>query len=162
MNIYVTVPGITGMATDANHKGQIPVQSYSVSKSRNVDMKVGYNSNREGGGQRFSYFELTKVVDKSSPQLYQLFATGRCLDKVVIQICRTGAGAQVYHEFTLYNAIIVEREVYNDTGDMSTGTEYLALAYTRLDEKFIPYDVTNQTIGTPIIVGYDLEKTQSC
>lgn len=162
MNIYMTVPGITGMATDANHKGQIPVQSYSFCKSRHVDMKVGHMSNREGGSQRFSYFELTKLVDKSSPQLYKLFANGKCLDKMIVQVCRTGAGAQVYHEFTLYNAMVASRELANVADSTNTGLEYLSLAYTRLDEKFIPYDVTNQSIGTPLIVGFDLEKAQAC
>lgn len=162
MNIYATVPGVSGMSTDANHKGQIPVQSYSFGKSRNVNMKVGYISNREGGGQQFSYFELVKVVDKSSPQLYQLFVSGKNLDKVVVQVCRTGAGAQVYHEFTLYNVMIAGRELANVADSTSTGVEYLTLAFTRLDEKFIPYDSANQVISTPVIVGFDLEKAQVC
>lgn len=162
MNIYATIPGVTGMATDINHKGQIPVKSYTFRKSRNVDMKVGYGSNREGGSQSFSYFELVKQIDKSSPQLYQLFATGKSLDKVVIQVCRTGTGAEVYHEFTLYNVMMAGRELANiaDSG-MHTGLEHLTLAYTRLDEKFIPYDGQNK-VGTPVMVGFDLETAKAC
>lgn len=161
MNIYLTIPGVSGMATDANHKTQIPVKAYAFRKRRNVDMSVGYVSNREGGSQSFSYFELLKQVDKSSPQLYQLFATGKNLDKVVIQVCRTGAGAQVYHEFTLYNAMIAGRDLENVADQTHTGLEYLTLSYTRLDEKFIPYDQNGQ-VGTPVTVGFDLAAAKAC
>lgn len=162
MNIYVNIPGVQGSATHTNHKSQIPALSYTFSKARNVRMQVGYTSNRESGAQRFSYFELTKPIDISSPQIYQIFATGKNLDKVVIQVCHTANGGQVYHEFSLYNVMIAGRELANvaDSG-MHTGLEHLTLSYTRLDEKFIPYDGQNK-IGSPIIVGFDLETAKAC
>lgn len=161
MNIYVNIPGVKGSATDSNHKGQVPAMAYAFSKSRAVRMQVGYTSNRESGAPRFSYFELVKPIDISSPQIYQLFVTGKCLEKIIVQVCHTGQGGQVYHEFTLYNVMVADRTLSNVSDKLHTGLEYLTLSYTRLDEKFIPYDGQNK-IGSPIITGYDLETAKAC
>jgi type VI secretion system secreted protein Hcp len=156
------IPNVQGQATDANHQGWIPLEQISWRVKRNVRIKPGVATNRESAAPAFSELVVMKNKDASSVQLFEQLCKGGNYPQVTIDVCSTGDnGMQTYSQYVLTNVMITyyEDAAVQNTGNV--GMELIALNFTKIQKKFIPYDKSHSA-QSPQAAGYDLASAQLC
>ncbi len=99
-----TEESVGNMAVE-DHADEIRV----VELKHNVFLPKDPQSGQPTGQRIHEALTVTKLMDKSSPLLYNALASGETLTKVVFQFYRTSSAGQLEHYFTiaLENAIVV-------------------------------------------------------
>jgi type VI secretion system secreted protein Hcp len=82
-DIFLSIDGIPGDSTDAQHKNQIAIESFAFLAKR--------PSTRTVGAVRFSGLRLDKVYDVSSPRILSAATSGRHLKSATVTFS-TGSG----------------------------------------------------------------------
>jgi type VI secretion system secreted protein Hcp len=133
-------------------KGWIEVGTVQFSVGRHITTPVGSSSKREASAPHVSEVVLTKMMDSTSPLLFQEALIGKAV-KAKIDLVETGADQlNTYLELTLTNAMISGYSV-SSGGDRPS--ESLSINFTKIEYKYTPYDDKHKA-GTAVPVTYDL------
>lgn len=85
---------LDGNSTEKGFEKQLIVDSYSHSLVNPLTVKIG-NSDRTSDGPQFSQMSFSKVMDISTPLLYQACANNRILGTATISVTRVEGGEQM-------------------------------------------------------------------
>jgi type VI secretion system secreted protein Hcp len=102
--MFLKLDDIKGEAADSSHKGEIEVTSWSWGATQ-------LGSSHGGGGSgtgkaQITDLSITKFVDRSTPVLFQMCASGKHIAKGVL-VCRKAGGKPLeYLKITFENAIV--------------------------------------------------------
>lgn len=97
---------LDGNCTEKGYEKQIMIDSYSHSLVNPLTTKIG-NSDRTSDGPQFSQMSFSKVMDISTPLLYQACASNRILGKATISVTRVeGAEQMLTIKYVLGDAMI--------------------------------------------------------
>ncbi|MFX0124472.1 MAG: Hcp family type VI secretion system effector [Candidatus Hodarchaeota archaeon] len=135
---YLKIDGMDGEATEANHQKWIDVLAFS----HNVMVPSEVGTSRTTGIQKHAPLRITKMVDKTSPKLFEKCAKGAVISKVELECCKAfGEQLKVFYRIELQNARIISVQDYGITsGDIPTETvsftyEYIKWTYTEYDNQ---------------------------
>ncbi len=97
---------ITQGASTPESVGNMAVEDHAdecrvVEMKHNVFLPQDPHSGQPTGQRVHEKITLTKLMDKSSPLLYNALATGETLNKVEIKFYRTSAAGSLEHYFTI-------------------------------------------------------------
>jgi type VI secretion system secreted protein Hcp len=152
MPIYMKYGDIGGDVTAEGHEGWIEVQSFQFGVGRGIGSPIGKKSDREASAPSISEVTVSKVADKTSPNLFQEACVGEG-KTVEIHFVRTSAGTlEVYYEATLSNTMI---SGYSQSSGGDNPSESISLNFTKVEVKFTPIN-EDHSKGTPVPAGYDL------
>jgi len=157
MPIYLQLDGIQGDATHETHKNWMDIESISWGVTRNMNTTAGSAANREASEPTVHDMVLTKVSDSSSTKLFQEAVSGKTGKKATIHLVTTGSPGDTYIEYILTNVLVADYQV-GTGGDRPTET--VALNFTKMEVKYIPYDEMNNP-KSPMIASYDLTTTKA-
>lgn len=154
--IFIQIPGVIGSATEANHKGWIPVESCNWRVKRDVVTSIGNANERyRTGRMSFSTFVFIKEKDVSSVKLFEQILTMTTHRQVTIHICdAVNNGLQTYLEYVLDNVIITHFEEAVSTNNKRP-KELIAFDFTKVQKKHTPYDSNNKP-QTPMVTAFEL------
>lgn len=127
---------IKGTCTEANHKGEIVIDSLGFGSSRHVAIN---NGERETGVARVSEMCLSKTTDISSPELFLQSSNGKSLGAATLSLLQTGGttqDSQVYMVITLSDALITNY-VIETLGERTT--EQFSLSFTKIKFKYVEF-----------------------
>ncbi len=152
MAVYMKVEGVTGDASQEAHAGWIPLTEMTLPTERpDVNTAPGNVSDRTTSAVNFNDLEISKSMDKASPQLMTWNIDGST-KKVIIEVCKEKG--QLVLQLVLYDVILTN---YSSTSDEEGAvTESINLDYTKIEYNYTPYTKDN-VAGDPIGVEYDLE-----
>lgn len=95
VGIFLQLDGLPGDSADAEHKGQIELQSFSLSGQRGAG---------EGEKANLSEFFVLKPLDAASPKLLEALATGKTFANATISVQGSFTGQQprqyIRYDFT--------------------------------------------------------------
>ena len=74
--IYLKLGDIEGSSTDEDHEGWIELDSFSYGVVNSINCVEKIQGNPGGEACSHANVELTKIIDKTSPQLYAHSALG--------------------------------------------------------------------------------------
>jgi type VI secretion system secreted protein Hcp len=144
-----------GESLAEGHKGDdgwMEVESVQFGTGRTITSPVGSSSKREATAAGVSEITLTKLMDSTSPLLFQEALVGKAV-KAKINLIETGTKQLFpYLQVTLTNAMI---SGYSVTSDGDRPKESITVNFTQIEYKYTPQDDTSLT-GTPVPVTYDL------
>ncbi|MYE22978.1 MAG: type VI secretion system tube protein Hcp [Gammaproteobacteria bacterium] len=143
--ILVNIPNVNGSSTISGHLDEIECRAIRHAMSKQMVAKA----TRTEGASRHGAFELTHGIDRATPKLKDLATKGTVHNTVVIEEMRmVGEEYETIYRFDLSNVVIVRVEVdtpvdptTNEPGEL---TETFALAYTRVEWTYTPYDGTTK------------------
>ncbi len=114
---FIRIEGIEGESTDDKHLGWIQVEDYHLS----VNQRVSKTASSAGGASaeraNFSELTFTKLLDKATPKLALACAAGTHIDKIVVEICRSGKEKVKYMAYTLTNCLITKLSTASTSGE---------------------------------------------
>ncbi|MEM6672369.1 MAG: type VI secretion system tube protein Hcp [Planctomycetota bacterium] len=152
MAIYLKIGDIEGNVSAAGHEGWIECDSLQFSTGRAIPMVVGTQTNREASHPSLSEVTLTKIMDDSSPYLFQESVVGESKE-VQIHVTKTGANQlESIVEYTLDSALISSYSI-SSAGDQPQ--EVLSIAFTKIEMKYVVWDEAHSK-SSQIPVAYDL------
>ena len=155
--IYMKLSNAQGSVTEKHHQGWIAVDRYRFCMSRFTNMQTGNIKNRVSGSPVLGEIEMAKRLDESSIDLFDTLLSGKAISECQLDICHAGDGAKIYSQYILNNVMVSHYEEGNDGFD-GQNREFIRLAYTEIQRKFIPYDSSDKP-GSPLVTGYQLNQT---
>lgn len=155
MTAYLQLPDIKGSITTKGYEHWIGLESVHHDFDNQVRRMVsGHSGDRFNGQRLFGEFEVVKAIDVSSPLIFQSFCQGTNLPTVKITLLHMGTPLKPYLEYELSDVIISRLNRLYD-GGYHHPYELFHLSYTKIQEKFTPYN-QHQQAKAPTIAAYDV------
>jgi len=157
MPYYAKIPNIEGSVSTKGYENQIELASIDAGISRNINTRPGHTTDREYSTPKLSEFVVTKVMDKSSPYLFEASCTGQSIGGVVITASGSSASADKYLQYTLSDVIISHYNMngISTEGDEQHPSETLSFNYSKIEMSYVPRTKDNRP-SAAIRAGYDV------
>jgi type VI secretion system secreted protein Hcp len=146
-DVFLDLDGIPGDSTDAQHKNQIDILTYTQSfKNTAAPSSTGTG----GGAGKVTCGDITvmKNIDKSSPLLIKAVTTGQHIKTGVLTFRTVGAHEINYYVVSLKDVVITEID-QTDQSSSARIFEKVTFSATDFAFKFTPFMATGKA-GTPI------------
>jgi type VI secretion system secreted protein Hcp len=151
---FLKIDGIAGESTDAKHKGEIEVESFSFGVSQSVSAAGG-----AGGGAGKPTFEDLNVVTrfgKAGPRLLQACATGEHLRSAVLTGRRDGQAQFAFVTLTLSDVLVRAYQSAAPTAEVIPSDAFaLAFAKLQIEHKAQKAD---GSAGESTVAGFDVRR----
>jgi type VI secretion system secreted protein Hcp len=147
---FLRLGEIQGESTDAKHKGQIDILSFTQSFINSSDFSSG-----GGGGAgkvQCGAITLMKDIDKSSPLLLKAVATGQHFKDGVISF-ESSNSLTDYYTITLSEVMVSELS-QTDAADPNRIFEKLVLNAAAFEFKYMPQTIKG-SVGAPVSFKWD-------
>ncbi len=146
---FLKLDGVEGESTDQSHKGEIEVLSWSWGMSQQTSSSGGGGT----GKVNFQDFHFTKHIDKSSPMLMQMAATGEHIKEAKLTLQK--AGSQSYLIITFSDLLVTSYSVSGNTGEAPT--ESISLNFQKIQMDYLPQNpdgTSSESIKTKEFTGH--------
>jgi type VI secretion system secreted protein Hcp len=132
-DIFAKIGDIKGESLDAKHKDEVEVLSWSWGLTQTGSM--GRGSGGGTGKASFNDFNFNHYVDKASPVLLKVCATGEHVKEATITVRKAGKGQQEFLIIKM-NDIIVTSVTPSGSGEEIS--ESVALQCAKVDLEYKP------------------------
>ena len=103
---FLKIDGIPGESSDDKHKDWIEIVSFTHS----MEQPASATASNAGGAtaERVNHgtFNITHLLDKASPKLYDAVCTGKHIKEVILELCRAGGDKMKYMEVRLEQVLV--------------------------------------------------------
>jgi type VI secretion system secreted protein Hcp len=148
---FLKLDGIAGESTDAKHKDEIELVSFSWGVAQAVS---GGASGRGAGKAQLKQFEFLVRVSKASPALFLAAVSGRHLKDASLSVRRSTKAAFDWLKVKFSDVLITS---YEQAGDEEAPHELVAFDFARVELQVTP-QAPRGAAGTPVSAGWDLSK----
>lgn len=134
-DIFAKIGDIKGESLDSKHKDEVDVLSWSWGVTQSGTMAHG-----GGGGEgkaSFHDFNFTHYVDKASPVLMKVCATGEHIKEATVTVRKAGKGQQEFLVIKMNDIIVTSVAPGGSAGGDST-MESVALQCAKVDLEYKP------------------------
>jgi type VI secretion system secreted protein Hcp len=150
VNAYLVIDGVPGPSTSKQNAIDVLSFSFGASQSVSTDAGGGLRSGRAD----VSHVTIMKVLDKTSPELFQHCTTGDFLDKVdLIYDKPMGDQQEDYFKLSMENAIITSIQL---SGSNENPTESVSFAFKKIQVCYNPEE--DGKLKGFVQKGFDTEK----
>ena len=155
-SIFARIGTIKGESQDAKHKDEIEVLAWSWGVSQSGMMAHGGG----GGAGKASFQDLnfTHHVDKASPLLMRVCATGERIKEATITVRKAGKGPQEYLVIKMAD-VLVTSVATSVSGEGDDTVEAVALAFAKVDLEYKPQK-PDGSLDVGIHFKYDLKSNK--
>ena len=134
-SIFARIGTIKGESRDARHKDEIEVLSWAWGMTQSGTL--GHGGGGGAGKVSFHEFTFTHHVDKASPMLMKVCATGEHVKDATITVRKAGKGQQEYLVITMTDLLVTS--VSTSVGaEGDTTIESVGLAFAKVDLEYKP------------------------
>ena len=103
---FLKVDGIPGESSDDKHKEWIEIVSFDLCAIQPVSAVVSTAGGATAGRVEHKDFVIRKLIDKSTPKLFESCNSGKHLKEVTFELCRSGGDKQKYLEVKMEQVLI--------------------------------------------------------
>ena len=137
VDIFAKIGDIKGESTDAKHKDEIEVLSFSWGVT-NPPHPGGGGGGGAAGKATFQDLSIVHHIDKASPQLLLACATGKHLPDATITHRKAGKGQQEYLIVKMNDVIITGVVHSGNSGQQAATSETVSMAFAKVDVEYKP------------------------
>lgn len=143
-DVFLRLDGVQGESTDARHKGEIDILSYTQALTGPFAHSAT-GTGAAAGKTICGPVTLKKFVDVSSPDLLLFVANGRHIPKAVITFRRPGGATQSeYYTVTLEDVVVTEIEQSESKIDASSPAAARAMEKVSLMGRRLRFEYVQQ------------------
>jgi type VI secretion system secreted protein Hcp len=158
VDYFLKIDGIQGESEDAKHKDEIQVLSYSFGESQGGTMAFG-----GGGGAgkvQMQDFHFMMNVNKASPKLFLVCATGEHIKNAVFTARKAGKNQQDYLTIFFTDLMVTNYQSNGDANSSNLPVDSISLNFRAIK---IVYKTqkADGSLGAGAQVGYDLKAMQT-
>jgi len=135
-DMFLKIDGIPGESTDANHKDEINILSFTWGESQPVAPISG------GGGAAgkvtMQDFHFTMRANKASPKLFLACANGAHIKNAIFTVRRAGAGALEFLKWTLTDVTVGSYQTSDNAPAGDPLTDEINLRFAKIEVEYRP------------------------
>jgi type VI secretion system secreted protein Hcp len=158
VDFFIKFDGIKGESTDAKHKDEIDVQSWSWGET-NVGGGGAAGGGAGAGKVTQQDFHFTMQVNRASVGLMRACATGQHIKSATFSARRAGKNQQEYLTFK-FNDVLVSS--FQTGGSEATGTvvDQVGFAFAKMEVDYLPQQADGTT-AAPVQFGFDVRASKA-
>ena len=139
-DMFLKVEGVTGEASDTDHKGQIDVMSWSWAMDAPVTMTTGAAAGMVSVGE----LHIVKHVDQSSPTLMRFLRNRKPVSSAQLIVRKAGTTPLEYFTIDLQNVRINGLRAESHDSEL---IEHLRLGFQKMRVSYTPQGSTGARGG---------------
>lgn len=153
VDYFLKIDGIKGESKDDKHKDEIDILSWSFG----VSQAGSFGTGGGGGVARANVqdLNLTKYLDKSSPDLYLSCLTGKHIKEATL-VCRKAGGDNPLEYLTIKLSDVLVSSVQTGGAGGELLQESLSLNFAKINMDYKEQTATGGVGATPKM-GYDIK-----
>ena len=157
VDYFLKLDGIEGESTDAQHKGELDVESFSWGETQSGSFGAGGG----GGAGKVSMQDVHVVtrMSKASPKLFLACASGQHLKSAVLTGRRGGKEQAEFLKWTLNDVVVTSYQTAGGTDDGVVPMDSVSLGFSRLEVEYQQRRADGSAAG-PVKAGWDLKGNQ--
>lgn len=154
VDMFIKITDVKGEAQDHKHKDEIDVLSWSWGASQSGTTHTGGGGG--AGKASFQDISITKWLDKSSPLLLQLCATGKHIKECLLTVRKAGDKPLEYHKITMNDCLISSYSTGGSGGEDRL-TENISINFASFKVVYTTQK-PDGTAGGEVPFSYDIAK----
>lgn len=155
---YLKIEGIDGEATAKGYEKWIQVLEYRSGLRQHGGGSASGTATHSGGRADFEQFEVTKLIDKSSPKLALYCANSDTIGTVTMAVCKSSGGKQKFMEYKLSKTTIMLVAASGSSGDKAEKpTETIRFRFDKIEWGYVQFDDNGKSQGE-VKAGWDAAK----
>jgi type VI secretion system secreted protein Hcp len=154
---FLKIDGIAGESTDANHKGEIDVESWSWGLSQSGS--VGPGGGGGAGKVSFQDFHFVSRISKASPALFLACASGSHIKMATLSGVR-GAGKVKSADFLkikMTDLLVSSMQLGDSEGTVPT--DQFSLNFSKVELSYTSQSAKGKA-EPPVTAGWDLKQSK--
>jgi type VI secretion system secreted protein Hcp len=125
--------GVTGEASDTEHKGEIDVVSWSWGMQAHTSLATGQATARS----TISELHIVKRVDQSSPTLMNFLRSNKVVSQAQLTVRKAGKTPLEYFKIELDNVRVTSIKAESENTEL---VEHVSLGFSKVRVSYIPQD----------------------
>jgi type VI secretion system secreted protein Hcp len=152
INAYLTIDGVEGPST--SKKKAIDIIAFNFGADQTAAYQAGSSGNEAKAGRANVHnLNLTKVLDKTSPLLFDHCVTGDILKEVTLAYDKPVKDAQQdYFQIVMTDALITSIQL---TGSQENPTESISMAFQKIKIGYAP-EKDDGSLDGMVFKGFDM------
>jgi type VI secretion system secreted protein Hcp len=157
IDYFLKLDGIPGESTDAKHKGEIEVLSFSWGETNSGGAGAGGG----GGAGKVSVqdFHFAMRLNKASPRLSLACAQGQHLKDAVMTGRKAGRGQQEFLFYKFTDVLISSYQTGASAQDPEGQLDQVSFNFAKIETEYRPQK-PDGSLDTPIKVGWDVKNNK--
>jgi type VI secretion system secreted protein Hcp len=153
VDYFLKVDGVEGESTDAKHRNEIDILSYSWGVTQTGSQSAG--SGGGAGKVAFQDFHFVANSSKASPKLFLACASGQHIKSAILTVRKAGKDQQEFIKYTLEDILVTEFNNDGPDGDLAVPTDQFSINFVKI-EFSIRSQNPDGTLGDETQAGWDV------
>jgi type VI secretion system secreted protein Hcp len=153
VDYFLKIDGIDGESTDSKHKGEIDVESWSWGQTNSGD--AAHRGGMGAGKVSMQDFHFVMRMNKATPKLMEVCATGEHIKKAVLTCRKAGKEQQEYLKVTMSDLVVSSYQTGGSNGDV-VPTDQISLNFSKIEYEY-KEQKADGTLGGAVKAGYDVK-----
>jgi type VI secretion system secreted protein Hcp len=153
VDYFLKIEGIPGESTDAKHKAEIDLESWSWGETQ-----MGSHAAGGGGGAgkvSMQDFHFVMHTNKASPNLLLACASGKHIPKAVLTCRKAGEEQQEYLIVKFSDLLISSYQTGGSSGSVIP-TDQISFNFSKIEYEYYPQNAKGG-LDAKVVVGWDLK-----
>jgi type VI secretion system secreted protein Hcp len=156
-DIFLKIEGVDGESQDDKHKNEIDIETYHIGAS---NLGTGHQGMGSGSGKSMIHdMQLTKYVDKASPNLFIACCNGKHHTKATLIVRKAGEKPHEYLKYTMHHVLLSSYTAKHDGGG-KTVKESFSLNFSKIEMAYILQNADGSA-GAQILKTHDVAANKS-
>jgi type VI secretion system secreted protein Hcp len=159
VDYFIKFDGIKGESTDAKHKDEIDVESWSWGETH-PGPPGGAGGGAGAGKVSMQDFQFIMKWNKASPNLMKACATGQHIKMATLTARKAGKGQQDYLTFKLHDVLVSSFQTGGSEATDFPPTDQVSLNFAKIEVEYKP-EKSDGSLGAGVLFRYDLKTNKS-
>jgi type VI secretion system secreted protein Hcp len=156
-DIFLKIDGVEGESADDKHQKEIDIDSFHIGAA---NMGSGHYGTGSGSGKSMVHdMQMTKRVDKSSPNLFIACCNGKHHKTADMVVRKAGENPHEYLKYTMHNVLLSSYSAKHD-GSGEVAKESFSLNFSKIEMAYIMQN-EDGTAGAQISKTHDIAANKS-
>ncbi len=153
VDMFLKLDGIDGESTDAKHKGEIDIESFSWGASNSGSAAHGGG----GGAGKVSMqdFSFTTRVSKASPQIFLACASGEHIKQALLTVRKAGGEQSEFLKVTMSD-VLVSSWKQDGSADADVPMDQVTMNFAKIQFSYSPQRADGR-LDTAVTAGWDVK-----
>lgn len=154
VDYFLKLQGVDGESPDHKHKGEIEIESWSWGETQS-----GTHERGGGGGAgkvQMQDFHFVMKVNKASPKLLQMCATGEHIKEATMTCRKAGKEQQEFLKYKFTDLLVSSYQTGGSAGSDVIPTDQISLNFAKIEVEY-KEQKPDGTLGGAVKAGYDLK-----
>ena len=155
---FIKFDGIKGESTDAKHKDEIDIESWSWGETNAGSAASA--SRARAGKVAMQDFHFVMRLNRASPALMKACATGEHIKVATLTARKSGKGQQEYLIFKFSDVLVSSYQTGGASGGDPVPIDQVSFNFAKVQLEYRPQDATGR-LGTAVTAGWDVKANKA-